>query len=105
MGDLKTKVNKITSENAERLSFAESLNLSPPNDENGTEGTYISSQTTSILPPQTSLTNHTDLPIANGSIAHHKSVSFRVRYGIYLPVSLLSIASFCFSKIRSDMVR
>lgn len=75
VGDLKTKVNKITRENAERLSFAESLNLSPPNDENGTEGTYISSQTTSMVPPQT---NHTDFPIPNGSIGRvrHKSVSF-----------------------------
>ncbi|KAL8495660.1 hypothetical protein ACS0TY_019682 [Phlomoides rotata] len=80
VGNLKTKVNKIMSENSERLSFAESLNLSPPDNENGIEGTYISSQTTSILPPQT---NHTNFPVPNGSIgrARHKSVEAGVVIG------------------------
>ncbi|KAH6779713.1 hypothetical protein C2S52_010950 [Perilla frutescens var. hirtella] len=57
VGKLQRKLDRITTENAERLSAAENLDVSPPHSEYGKEGAYISSQCTGV-----------QVPIASGSI-------------------------------------
>lgn len=68
VGKLKSKLDRITTENAERISLAEKLDLPPPHSENGIERTCIASQSTTAVVPQTGATSYVDVPVTSGSI-------------------------------------
>lgn len=67
VGRLRSKFDRITSENAERISVAEKLDLPPPHSENEIEGTCIASQSTGAVVPRTGSTSYVDVPVTSGS--------------------------------------
>ncbi|XP_057808350.1 uncharacterized protein LOC131022835 [Salvia miltiorrhiza] len=68
VGKLRSKFDRITAENAERISVAEKLDLLPPHSENGIEVTCIASQSTAAVVPQTGATSYVEVPVTSGSI-------------------------------------
>lgn len=73
VGKLKSKYERITRENAEKISRFENLQFTPPHNENGIEETYIPSQSTGMAVPQTGEPSYVEVPVTSGSI---ESASF-----------------------------
>lgn len=65
---LKSKYERITRENAERISLSEKLQLSSPHSENGIEESYIPSQSTGVAVPQSGEASYVEVPVTSGRI-------------------------------------
>ena len=68
VGKLRSKYDRITTENAERISFAEKLDLPPPDSENGVEEMHMASQSTAAVVSQTGASSYVDVPVTSGNI-------------------------------------
>ncbi|XP_042038323.1 uncharacterized protein LOC121784224 [Salvia splendens] len=68
VGKLRSKFDRITTENAERISFAEKLDLPPPDSENGVEEMHIASQSTAAVVSQTGASSYVDVPVTSGNV-------------------------------------
>ncbi|KAL1543330.1 hypothetical protein AAHA92_20319 [Salvia divinorum] len=69
VGKLRSKFDRITTENAERISFAENLDLPPLDSENGVEGMHMASQTTAAVVSQTGASSYVDVPVTSANIS------------------------------------
>ncbi|XP_042065456.1 uncharacterized protein LOC121808967 [Salvia splendens] len=68
VGKLRSKYDRITTENADRISFAEKLDLPPPDSENGVEEMHMASQSTAAVVSQTGASSYVDVPVTSGNI-------------------------------------
>lgn len=83
VGKLKGKLDSIKMENADRLSFAENLDLSPPHSEPGIEGACMESQSTGIV-SHTGATSCVDVPVTSGSVGPACFEAYRSVSSVYI---------------------